>query len=107
VYVEDSPRRVRLSISDTAAGWLVLADTYDPDWKVTLRRPGWAAQPGVVVPAYGILRAVFIPECRNGAIDVTFEYHPWSWRYGLDVTAAALVLLTGLLMYGLRWARLR
>ncbi|MBI2218554.1 MAG: hypothetical protein HYU51_14795 [Candidatus Rokubacteria bacterium] len=103
--VEDEPERVAVQVEAPVAGWLVLADTWFPGWRVTL--DGAEARPWRANHAF---RAVRVPA---GQHVVRFTYAPASVRLGLGATVAALgVTLVCLVLgssqrTGQRWQRHR
>jgi hypothetical protein len=107
---KNTPERVHLTITNPTDGWLVLADAYMNGWVATVS-DGATAQPvrRAILPAYGVLRAVPIRASgragRVDHIDVTFEYKPAAWRYGLMATAGGAVVLLLLLGFGMMGAR--
>ena len=78
------PNHVRVELSASRPGYLVLTDTY---------YPGWIAEvdgvPSPIIRANAMFRAVAVP---TGEHRVEFRYRPSSVRSGLMVTAAGLVL---------------
>ena len=102
-WLEDSPERLRLRIAGGQGTWLVLADTYFEGWEATLNFTGRPAvdRPRLIVPAYGLLRALPVPESPEGTVDVTFVYRPAAWRRGLLLStgaAAMIVVLMAIMM---------
>ncbi len=83
--VQSSANRVRVQVDAHAGGWLLLADTYYPGWHARVD-----GAPAEIVPAYGVLRAVQLPE---GAHEVEFIYRPLSFTLGLVSTLLAWPLL--------------
>ncbi|RME41364.1 MAG: hypothetical protein D6796_15935, partial [Caldilineae bacterium] len=85
-----------------APGWLVLADTYFPGWKATVRPQGGETETEVTIHrADGNFRAVYLPA---GAWTVRFRYSPMSFKLGLYVTFLAGVVWFMLLVYW-SWGR--
>jgi hypothetical protein len=90
--VEYTPNRVRVRTTAGPAGYLVLADVWYPGWRCTVD--------GREVPLYRadyLFRAVELPE---GAHEIAFTFEPASYRVGRVVSAAALVVVLGLLLLG-------
>ena len=79
--VEDTPNRVVVRTTSSAPGWLVLADTYYPGWRVTVN--GELAD---ILPANLAFRAVAIPA---GESEVVFMYQPRSWALGVGLSGMA------------------
>jgi hypothetical protein len=103
-WLEDSPERVRLRLTNGNGSWLVLADTYMDGWEAKVGYPSApaSAQPRLIVPAYGVLRAVPVWESADhAAVDVSFEYHPAAWRRGVLLSAGAAALWCVLLAFAL------
>jgi hypothetical protein len=109
-WLEDSPERVRLHIDNSRGGWLVLADTYMDGWHAKLGNPAWGRARDLerlIVPAYGVVRAIQLGENSGPSVDVTFEYDPPAFRRGLLLSggaASALVLLFVCSLFGRRRA---
>src|SRR5439155_1088118 len=77
--------RLTLEADLDAAGWVVLVDAYDPNWK--------AAVDGAETPverANVSFRAVRVPA---GHHVVNYVYRPASVRYGLAITSCTVLLL--------------
>lgn len=96
-----SADEIRLSVTSTADGLLVLSEVYDGGWSAYID--------GKRVPierANGVLRAVALP---SGAHEVEFRYSPASLRIGIWVTIGTCILV-GALLLGLmilQWGRWR
>lgn len=84
--------RVLVQAEAAAPAWLVLTDSFDPDWTAT--RNG---EPVEILPADGLFRAVALPP---GAWEVEFRYRPTKFKLGAAASAASLLLVFGL---ALRW----
>jgi len=76
--------RVVVQAEAAAPSWLVLADSFDPDWTATRNQ-----EPVEILPADGLFRAVPLPP---GAWEVEFRYRPRGFRAGAVVSAASLCL---------------
>lgn len=85
---KDQAERVEVEVRAETAGYLVLADTYDPGWSVSVD-----GQPGTVRPAFVAFRAVYL---GPGTHQVVFTYEPAGWKAGLILTAVGG--LVGLVM---------
>jgi len=77
-----------------AGGVLVLTDAFYPGWRATVNG---AETP--IYPANLAFRGVLLPP---GQHVVEFTYQPMSFVAGLATTGISLLVLTGLLVYGLR-----
>ena len=85
-FIEDGLNRVVVRAGLPADGYLVLLDSYDPDWAVEV--DGSSAP---LMRGNGLFRAVHL---RRGTHTVTFTYHPSQFYRGAaisGVTALALV----------------
>ncbi len=78
------PTRVLVEVDAASTCALVLADAYYPGWKVTID-----GKAGEIFPAYYAFRGVLIPAGRH---TVEFTYFPLSFRLGLVISTAALLL---------------
>ena len=88
-----------LTVALSAGGVLVLADAYYPGWRATVD-----GAEAMIYPADSAFRGVLLPP---GQHVVEFTYQPMSFAAGLAVTALSLLLLlTGLLSYGLTRPRM-
>jgi len=75
--------RVLVHAEAAAPSWLVLTDSFDPDWTAT--RNG---EPVEILPADGLFRAVPLPP---GVWEVEFRYRPRAFRIGAAIGAASLL----------------
>jgi hypothetical protein len=75
--------RVVVHAEARSPSWLVLTDSFDPDWTATRNR-----EPVEILPADGLFRGVPLPP---GAWDVEFRYRPRAFRLGAAVGAASLL----------------
>lgn len=83
-YAADGSTRVVLDVDARSADRLVLADVFYPGWRATID--------GVDAPIdrEGPFRSVAIPA---GSHRVAFAYVPWSYRFGLFLSAMTLMAL--------------
>lgn len=84
-FVEYLPSSVTIKVEATEASLLFLSDTFYPGWR--------AYVDGVDAPIYRanfVFRAVPVP---TGEHTVRFVYDPLSWKIGLYLSGAGLVLL--------------
>jgi hypothetical protein len=79
-----APDRVELEVEAPRDGFLVLTDAWYPGWRAT--REGHEQE---ILRANALFRAVRVPAGRSR---VVFEYRPRSFRCGLALSAASLVL---------------
>ena len=87
--VESRPDRVRVEIDPTAPGFLILSDTFFPGWAATVD-----GQPRSILRANVAFRAVPV---APGEHEVEFRYAPLSFRIGVTLSLAALVIAIGFL----------
>ena len=87
----DEPERVVVSTHTEAPAYLLLADTFDPGWSVTID-----GVPGVIRPAYIAFRAVYLDK---GAHKVEFRYRPAGFVTGLIVTGVGVFVVLALLIW--------
>jgi hypothetical protein len=87
----EEPERVEVAIDARSAGYLVLADTYDPGWSATL--DGRAAP---VRPAWITFRAVHVPP---GQHTLVFRYRPAGFGEGLAITLGAVVIAVAFFLW--------
>jgi hypothetical protein len=88
------PTDVELTTRASGRRLLVLADAWYPGWAVYVD-----GRKAAVVRAYHALRAVPVPGGRHV---VRFAYEPASVRIGTAVSAAALIVLSGLVVVAYR-----
>jgi hypothetical protein len=89
--IDDSANRVVVEAgAGVGGGYLVLLDSYSDDWHVTVD-----GRPGTIVRANGLFRAVRLVPGRH---QVEFIYRPRAFMMGAVASAAALVLVLGLLL---------
>jgi hypothetical protein len=80
--------RVLVKAEAAEPAWLVLTDSFDPDWTAT--RNG---EPVEILPADGLFRAVPLPP---GSWEVEFRYRPARFELGAAASAVSLLLVLGL-----------
>jgi hypothetical protein len=80
--VEDGADRVRIEVTLKSDGYLVLLDSYDPNWRATV--DGSEAR---VRRANLAFRAVELPPGRHV---VELRYRPWALSLGLAVSGLSL-----------------
>jgi hypothetical protein len=85
-------QQVVVSVQAPAAGYLVLTDAWYPGWRVRVD-----GQEAPLLRADLIFRAVYL---EAGEHTVEFTYAPASFRTGLLLSGAALVLVLGLWLWG-------
>jgi hypothetical protein len=79
------PDDVRIDASLPRPGFLLLLDTYFPGWSATVN-----GEPALILRADYNFRAVCLPAGRS---IVSFSYRPASFRIGLYLCAAGILLL--------------
>ena len=85
VFDRYEPNYIRLQASLSQPGWLVLADTYYPGWKVRVD-----GQTSRILPADYIFRAVSL---EPGSHVVEFIYRPVSFLLGVIISILTMALL--------------
>ena len=75
--------RVRIEAELSEPGIVVLVDTYDPGWAVTVD-----GQPAALLRANVAFRGVKVPAGKHV---IEHVYRPWTVRYGLGASAAAVL----------------
>jgi len=83
---EEGPARTVVRVTETRPGYLVLADSYYPGWRVSI---DGADTP--VFPADGLFRAVALP--GEGPVTTEFRYRPRSVLVGAGISGLALLVI--------------
>lgn len=94
---EDANDRIVIHAQTSTPGYLVLADTYTPDWVADID-----GTPATVLPLDGALRGVAL---SPGEHRVTFSYRPVATYLGFSFAALTAVLLGIWLLLGRRVRR--
>jgi hypothetical protein len=92
-----SHNRVRLSLVARETGFVYMSESFLPGWPATVN-----GQVARFEPANHAFRAVLV---GAGPVQLDLKYVPPGFRAGLGVSAAALLVLAGLLAYPLRTRR--
>jgi hypothetical protein len=87
-------QRVVVQAEAASPAWLVLTDSFDPDWSATRNR-----EPAQILPADGLFRAIELPP---GRWEVEFVYRPRAFERGAAASAVSLLLVLALAW---RWSR--
>ncbi len=85
VPVRRSPGETVLSAISDGPGYLVCNEAYAPGWKATVD-----GKRVTIWPAYHLFRAVPVPSGRH---EVRFYYDPFSFRAGIALSFAAVLLI--------------
>src|SRR4029078_1767532 len=85
--VGDGAAAVRIEASLRDAGMLVLRDSYDPSWTVTVD-----GLPGAIARANGLFRGVCLPAARHV---IRFSYRPRDLAAGLMMSGMTALVLIG------------
>jgi hypothetical protein len=93
-FVEDGLNRVVIQAGLPKDGYLVLFDTYTPDWKVQVD-----GAPAPLMRGDGLFRAVHI---ARGVHVVTFTYHPRALYIGAALSAVSALVLAAAWLAGRR-----
>jgi hypothetical protein len=88
------PQRVELQARLERPGLVVLADVDYPGWRLSID-----GRPAAVLRVNGLMRGAMVSE---GEHRLVYTYEPWSFRVGLIVTTAGLLVATLLWLRG-RW----
>jgi hypothetical protein len=97
VLADSANRVVVEAAAGGAGGYLLLLDSYSDDWRVDVD-----GQPASMVRANGLFRAVRLVAGRHV---VEFVYRPRAFFAGLEISAAALLVLVALYAWPSRRAR--
>ena len=82
--LRDVPGAMDISVSNGAAGHLVLARPWYPGWRATID-----GKPAELLRANYAFQALAVPP---GEHRIELEYAPWSWRAGLAISAIAALI---------------
>jgi uncharacterized membrane protein YfhO len=85
VVLRDGPNRATIHVTVDAPGYLVLADTWYPGWRVTVD-----GEPDEMLRANHAFRAVRL---GAGTHVVEMAYRPWSAIQGLQISLGTLAML--------------
>jgi hypothetical protein len=88
IVSESANRAVVEASTGAGGGYLVLLDTYSPDWQVTVD-----GQAGVLYRANALYRMVPLVAGRHV---VEFRYRPWAFQVGGGVTVVGLLCALGM-----------
>jgi uncharacterized membrane protein YfhO len=114
--VSYEPQKVVVRARMHRPGLLILAEQYDVNWRAEVRHISHNAEPQNPLPAYHVpilrtnrvLRGVPLPE---GEWEITFVYHPLSFRLGAILSffawAALAMFLLGTMARKLSRSRMR
>ncbi len=88
VVVKHDPQRVELLARLDRPGLVILADTYYPGWRLTI---DGKSEP--IYRANRLMRAAAVPA---GEHTLVYSYEPASFRVGVILSTAGLIVLTAL-----------
>lgn len=88
--VAETPSYVEIEAVLTSPGRVVLADRFDPGWRLEVASDGQAPRRAAVTPYDGWLRAVELPSGRHRLV---YRYRPTVVAAGALLSAAAWVVL--------------
>ena len=94
--VREIPEEVVVETEGTTPAYLLLADTYDPGWSVTLD-----GKEAAIRPAYSAFRSVYV---EPGHHTLIFRYRPAGFALGASISLAGIALTLGCLAWPLRVA---
>jgi len=86
--IKDDVNEVQVEADLRTGGFVVLRDSFDPDWTA-----GVDGRPAAMLRANGLFRAVFVPDGRHV---VRFRYRPRELTAGLTITMITALMLTAL-----------
>jgi hypothetical protein len=93
----DDTQRVEIDVVLASPGLLILADTFDPGWRL--------AVDGAEAPIFGANRMMRAAALGAGRHHLVFRYEPWSFRVGVVVSLASVVVLAALSVVACRVGR--
>lgn len=93
----DSPEKVELGVTMPAPGYLVLSDSYSPDWQATVD-----GREVSLFRANAVFRAVLVPV---GPHVVAFTYDPVLFKASAAASVFALCVAIALLLTGVRMGK--
>jgi hypothetical protein len=85
------PQRVELAASLTSPGFVILADTFYPGWRLAID-----GHPTPILRANRLMRGAAVPA---GTHRLTYTYEPLSFRLGLSVSVASVVFVGVVLIW--------
>jgi hypothetical protein len=94
---KNEPERVELAVNLRDPGVVILADTFDPGWRLTID-----GRPATVLRANLLMRGAAV---TAGAHMLVYTYHPPSVRWGLWISFAGLAVLTAAAVSSRKQAR--
>ncbi|MCB0175462.1 MAG: hypothetical protein KDJ97_33480 [Anaerolineae bacterium] len=95
--LHEDPQSVEIAVTTTAAGYLILLDTYYPGWIATID-----GDPTPIYPANTIGRAIYVPPGDHG---VKFDYRPLSFRVGVGLFGLMVVIIIGAWLWRLNFVK--
>lgn len=106
--VEDRPGMLRVKVRNPS-GWLVVSAAYAHGWRGRLEATSVSRRgekrvvdrEAVVMPAYGVLRAMPLASLGGDEVEAEMRYWPVGWRRGVVVSALGAVLLMLMVGWGL------
>jgi hypothetical protein len=90
------PQRVEIDVVLASPGLLILADTFDPGWRLTVD--------GATAPIFRVNRMMRAAALGRGRHHLVFRYEPRSFRVGVAMSLATLAALSALLASRGWWA---
>jgi hypothetical protein len=96
-FLEDGVNAVAIRAALPADGYLVLLDSYDPDWSADVD-----GNPAAIIRGNGLGRAVHV---ASGVHVVTFRYHPRRFYVGAAISSASALILAAWWLAGSRSER--
>ncbi|HMR63255.1 MAG TPA: YfhO family protein [Anaerolineae bacterium] len=90
VVEEKSATALRLRLEAPQAGFVVLTDTFYPGWQATVN--------GVPTPIFQANVAFRAVPVKAGAQEITFDYRPQTFTFGLWTSLGAWLIMLGILL---------
>ena len=88
--VSELPERLEIEVQAETAGYLVVADAFDPGWSAAVD-----GQTATIRPAFVNFRAVYV---QPGKRHVVFRYEPAGWKLGGALSLLGLVIAVSFLL---------
>jgi hypothetical protein len=95
IFTRYDSTHVEIDVALTRPGLLILADTYDPGWRL--------AVDGTAAPVFRANRMMRAAALGAGRHHLVFRYEPRSFRVGVALSLATLAALVALLVSRGRW----
>jgi len=99
-----SPRPERVEVEWLASpndkpGWVLISQTFDPEWAGIWVGPTGETRPAMVIPAFEGFQAVAAPPLKPGRWTLHLEYRGNAARWGLLVSVVAWLVWVGVAVW--------